>query len=100
VPAERASHDCAAEKLAGRFHAVAAYPAQPAPRDFAPVQVPAGQYFMMGDNRDDSFDSRFWGPVPRRQIVGRATTVVLSFDRQNYWFPRWHRFFTGLQGWS
>jgi signal peptidase I len=53
---------------------------------------------MMGDNRDDSFDSRFYGAVERKRIVGRATAVALSFDRSNYWVPRWHRFFTPLDG--
>jgi signal peptidase I len=53
---------------------------------------------MMGDNRDDSFDSRFWGTVKREKIVGRATTVVLSFDKSNYWLPRWQRSFSSLQG--
>jgi signal peptidase I len=90
---ERASHVFAAEALPGKTHAVAAFPAVAARRDFGPVQVPAGEYFMMGDNRDDSFDSRYWGTVPRRQIVGRATAVALSFDRENYWYPRWKRFF-------
>ena len=51
---------------------------------------------MMGDNRDDSFDSRYFGPVERRRIVGQATAVVLSFDRAHYWLPRWQRFFTAL----
>jgi signal peptidase I len=51
---------------------------------------------MMGDNRDDSFDSRYWGTVARDQIVGRATSVVLSFDKNNYWLPRWQRSFTSL----
>jgi signal peptidase I len=90
------SHVFAHEELPGRPHSVAAYPAAQALRTFGPIQVPAGQYFMMGDNRDDSFDSRYWGMVERSRIVGRATTVVLSFNRQHYWIPRWDRFFTGL----
>ena len=42
------------------------------------VIVPAGCYFVIGDNRQDSFDSRHWGPVPRDLIVGRARVVLWS----------------------
>lgn len=93
---ERANHVFASEQLPGRSHAVAVWPAVPAKRDFGPFKVPAGQYFMMGDNRDDSFDSRYYGAVERKRILGRATMAVLSFDRAHLYRPRWHRFFTTL----
>lgn len=96
--AEREGHVFATETLPGQTHAVAGQPGRPAPRSFAPLRVPEGQYFMMGDNRDDSFDSRFWGPVERKQIVGRATAVVISFNRPHSWSPRWQRFFSSLSG--
>ena len=97
TPADRAGRVFATEQLPGQTHAVAGNPALRARRDFAPYRVPEGQYFMMGDNRDDSFDSRYWGTVERKRIVGRATSVVISLDRNNHWLPRWQRFFTSLR---
>jgi signal peptidase I len=95
--AERGRSVFATEKLPTGSHAVMAINGVPARRTFAPVQVAAGHYFMMGDNRDDSFDSRYFGTVARDQIVGRATAVVVSLDKNNYWLPRWSRSFTSLE---
>jgi len=50
----------------------------------------------MGDHRDNSFDSRFWGFADRHVIVGRASAVVLSVDLRASYRPRWHRFFLSL----
>jgi signal peptidase I len=47
--------------------------------DFAAVKVPADEYFMMGDNRCDSFDSRMFGAIPRHMIVGRAFAVIWPY---------------------
>ena len=97
VPAEDLARSVfASEQLPNQSHLVAAIPAVHALRNFGPLRVPDGHYFMMGDNRDDSFDSRYYGPVERKQIVGHATSVVLSFDRKHHWLPRWDRFFTSL----
>jgi signal peptidase I len=51
---------------------------------------------MMGDNRDNSKDSRYFGFAPRNRIAGRATSIVISLDINNGHRPRWERFFTAL----
>jgi signal peptidase I len=87
----------AEEDLPNHAHAVATWPAVAAKRNFGPVTVPEGNYFMMGDNRDNSFDSRYFGFVERKRIVGQATRVVISLDRARYWKPRKDRFFSKLE---
>ena len=90
-------HLMASERLPGRPHAVMALPDRAAMRDFGPLVVPAGQYFMMGDNRDNSEDSRYIGSVPRRLIVGRASEVLVSLNPEHDWLPRTDRFLKPLQ---
>ncbi|MEQ1575748.1 MAG: signal peptidase I, partial [Vicinamibacterales bacterium] len=47
---------------------------------YGPATVPEGHYFMMGDNRDNSQDSRYWGFLPRSYVKGKALFVYWSFD--------------------
>jgi signal peptidase I len=96
-PTERQHAVFARETLGTHSHAVMALPGVPARRDFAPIRVPEGQYFMMGDNRDNSFDSRFFGFVPRREIIGEAKGVFVSGDLNHWLRPRFSRFFSALE---
>lgn len=63
---------------------------------FGPVRVPEDRYLVLGDNRDNSADSRVRGFIPRAEIVGNAKTVVLSVNYDNYYLPRTDRFFHTL----
>ena len=93
---EQVAYQTVAENINGKSHPIMVSQVGSARNTFQTLTVPQGQYFMMGDNRDHSRDSRTIGFVDRKLIVGRATTVVLSFDHDRYYMPRWGRFFTAM----
>ena len=77
-------------------HDVMILPDRLARRSLGTLVVPEGMYFMMGDNRDNSADSRYFGFVPRRGIIGRATRVIVSLNPDWHYAPRSDRFLLPL----
>jgi len=65
---------------------------RPTTHDWGPIVVPPDHYFMMGDNRDESYDSRFWGFLPRPHIRGRPLFIYMSFAGDPFRI-RWNRLF-------
>jgi signal peptidase I len=94
-----AGYGCFRERLLGSERVVRLHRDRDraASRDFPPVRVPEGHYLVLGDNRDQSHDSRAIGFVPRERIVGRAIAVAFSLDHANHFLPRTERFFVDLR---
>jgi len=81
----------ATEHIAGNTRTVQFLPDVAALRNFGPIAVPQDHYFFLGDNRDNSADSRFIGLVPRHLLIGRAHHIVVSADIKGDWMPRLER---------
>ena len=84
------------ETISGKQRPILVMPQVAAMRNFGPVTVPADQFMMLGDNRDNSADSRFIGFVPRELLIGRAERVLVSADIKGNWMPRGSRFLMAL----
>ena len=86
----------AEEGLPNKKHPVMALPVINPHRNFKEITLGNDEYFIMGDNRDNSKDSRAFGVVSIERIVGRAEAVVASLDIIDSYMPRFERFFTKL----
>jgi signal peptidase I len=79
------------ERVAGNERTVQFLPAVGAKRNFGPVVVPKDSFFFLGDNRDNSADSRYIGYVPRHLLIGKAHHIMVSAAIKGDWLPRLER---------
>lgn len=93
---DRKRYQFSQEKLATQPHPVMILGENVPGSSFGPIEIPDGKYLVLGDNRDNSADSRYIGLVDRSAIVGRATRVIASWNRDHFYLPRKNRFFVPL----
>lgn len=93
---QRAQPQFQTEQLDRVEHAIMLLPQRPALRNFGAVKIPADRFLMLGDNRDNSADSRYIGLIPRDEFVGKASHVLVSFNPERYYLPRGTRIWKPL----
>ena len=84
------------ESLTSQGHSIKTAPFASPMQNFAAVTVPEKKYLVLGDNRDNSADSRVIGLVPREEIIGKSNKVVMSLNYDNFYLPRPERFFHNI----
>jgi len=94
---QSASVEIVTERLPGRHHRVAFTPSLPSPPSVGELTLPADRWLVLGDNRDQSRDSRAFGFVSRGDLYGRSGYVALSVDPSNHSMPRFDRWFMRLR---
>lgn len=87
----------ATERVAAHDRVVQQMHSRAVHRTFGPVKLGPDEFFLMGDNRDNSRDSRFFGPVSSKLITGRAWAIAFSLNPENYHIPRLSRWFQSLE---
>ena len=85
------------EEVLGQRRIIALNPINNPVSSFNTVTVPKGHFLAMGDNRNNSVDSRYYGFIPVEEVQGKASSVAFSLDVANNYIPRKERFFTKLQ---
>jgi signal peptidase I len=84
------------EYLYGAVYSIRISRQTTAASNLSKIIVPKGVFLALGDNRDNSADSRYIGFIPRAEIIGRSKNVAMSFDYQDYYLLRKERFFKAL----
>lgn len=92
-----ATQTAMAETIDGKSHAMQLTPPLAERHSFGPVTVPEGHLLVLGDNRNHSADSRYYGFIPQTELLGRASRVLFSLDPDDYYLPRTERTYTAMQ---
>ncbi len=85
------------ESIDGKLHLMQLTPPLAKRHSFGPVTVPEGHLLVLGDNRNHSADSRYYGFIPQSELLGKASRVLFSLDPEDYYLPRTERTFTAMR---